>query len=129
MSARPELPGTLTPGTPVWVLPSPNGARRGSTPTEARIVRAARVWVDIESAGTRPMRRWRMRRDTQAEGSQYPGNNERFVTDEQLRWERRRHDALTFLREQGITIESRSPWRDQPEGLADILRASIGTRP
>lgn len=128
MSQRPDLPTGLAPGTTVWVLPSPNDARSPSRrgAVEARITKSSRVWIDIESLGSRPVRRWRMRRDTQDEGSQYSGNNARFVTEEQHRWERRRHDALAFLHDQGITIEQRSPWRNQPEILADVLRTASG---
>lgn len=120
---RPEL-GELTPGQPVMVRRSPNDMR-GRKPEDryipAVVVKAARVWVDLEGTEEIWKRTWRMRRDTQDEGTQYSVSNARFLTLEQHAWQETRDWALAVLQEHGLTVESRSPWRGREIELADLL--------
>lgn len=120
---RPEL-GKLEPGQRVIVRRSPNDMRR--RPPEDRyipavVVKAARVWVDLEGTEGAWKRTWRMRRDTQDEGSQYSGSNARFLTLEQHAWQETRDWALAVLQEHGIDLRNSSPWRGREIELADIL--------
>jgi hypothetical protein len=130
ITTRPPLPDTLTPDMPVWVRRSPNGMRRRTSDEhyiEARIVKAARVWVEIEAVGEGPLNRqtWRMRRDTQDEATQYSDSDASFLTEEQYRWQRRLDNARAYLSEQGIRVEE-GPWRDREVALADVLRTAAG---
>jgi len=127
---RPEL-GELKPGQPVMVYRSPNDMRRRQ-PEEraipAVVVKAARVWVDLQKAGEEDLpewsvNRWRMRRDTQDEATQFSGSNCRFVTLEQHDWEETRRWALGFLRENGIEIRTSGKWHGREVELADIISA------
>lgn len=119
---RPKL-GELEPGQRVMVRRSYNDMR--SRPPEERyipavVVKAARVWIELERAdGLRGS--WRMRRDTQDEGTQYSGSNARFLTVEQHAWEETRDWADSVLRDNGITLDARSPWRGREIQLADLL--------
>jgi hypothetical protein len=123
-ASRPEL-GELKPGQPVMVYRSPNDMR-GRDPGEhaipAQVVKADRVWIGLATEGG-VVRRWRMRRDTQNEGTQYSGSNARFVTLEQHDWEETRRWALGFLQENGVDIRPDSRWHGREVELADIIRA------
>jgi hypothetical protein len=84
------------------------------------VVKAARVWVDLERAdGLRG--NWRMRRDTQDEGTPYSGSNASFLTMDQHAWTETRDWALAVLKDHGIDLRSNSPWRGREIELADIL--------
>ena len=127
---RPEL-GELKPGQPVVVYRSPNDMR-GRKPEDrtipARIVKANRVWIEIETADYVQSqighRTWRMRRDSQNEGTQYSGSNDRFVTVPQHEWEETKYWAYGFLRENGIDLRSGSKWSGREVELADIISAA-----
>ena len=126
---RPEL-GELKPGQQVMVYRSRNGMRNRS-PEEyaipAQVVKAARVWVELEAPeGALYRQTWRMRRDTQDEGTQYSGSNDQFVTIEQHEWEETRRWALGFLRENGIDIRRAGTWDGREIELADIISAGTG---
>lgn len=122
---RPEL-GTLTPGQPVMVRRSHNDMRGRPAQDQyipATVVKAGRVWVNLE--GQEPGRRlpsqWRMRMDTQDEGTQYSGSNASFATLDQHAWDETRHWALAVLKDNGITLDHQSPWRGREVQLADAL--------
>jgi hypothetical protein len=124
-TGRPEL-GELKPGQPVMVCRSMNDYRR-SKPEDryipAVVVKASRVWVDIEKPGseTWSVNRWRMRRDTQDEATQYPGNNASFATLEQHAWDLAAIQARQVLRDNGITLDLGSPWRGREIELAALI--------
>jgi hypothetical protein len=123
-AARPKL-GELEPGHPVMVRRSPNDMRR-RPPEEryipARVVKAARVWIDLESTDERQfLLTWRMRRDTQDEASQYISYNASFATLDQHAWDQTREWALATLRDHGIDLLRQSPWRGREIELADLL--------
>lgn len=123
-SPRPEL-GTLTPGMTVYVRRSANDMRwrpASERYIEARVVKAARVWIDLASAND-TWSTWRMRRDTQDEGTGYTGSQKSFVTPEQRRWDERLRAAREVLDEQGITIGMGSPWRGREIELANLLNS------
>ena len=124
-STRPEL-GELTVGQPVMVRRSSNDMRR--RPPEQRyipatVVKVGRVWVTLEGQepGWRSSRQWRMRLDTQNEASQYSGSNASFLTMDQHAWEETASWAMAVIRDHGLTVESRSPWRGREIELADLL--------
>jgi hypothetical protein len=92
----------------------------------AVVVKAARVWVEIAQAGKEDLPkwviyRWRMRRDTQDEGTQYSGSDARFLTMEQYAWEETRRWALGVLTENGIDLQHGSVWVGREAELADLL--------
>lgn len=119
---RPKL-GELEPGQPVMVRRSPND-RRGRTAEDryipAVVVKAARIWVDLARAGGRS-ETWRMRRDTQDEGTQYSGSNASFATMDQHAWDETLAWARAVLKDHGLTVDPRSSWRGREIELADIL--------
>lgn len=126
---RPEL-GVLEPGQHVMVRRSPNDARgrkQEDMYIPAVVVKAARVWVDLEALEEGWPRVWRMRRDTQDEGSQYPGSVARFLTVDQYAWEKTWNWALDVLREHGINLCDSSPWRDRKIELAKMLTNASAT--
>ena len=118
--------GSVAQGDRVMVVRSMNDMRRRPSNEcyiPATVTKAARVWLELEEVtpvGRYP-RTWRMRRDTQKDGSQYPGSSERFVTMDQYRAEVAQHEARAFLSGQGITVEHSSPWRGREVELANIL--------
>lgn len=124
---RPEL-GELKPGQPVMVYRSSNDMR-WRKPEEraipAVVVKAARVWVDLKKPGddvaTWSIYRWRMRRDTQDEGTPYIGSNASFATLEQHAWDETQSWARGYLEENGIRVEHRSKWHGREVELADII--------
>jgi hypothetical protein len=110
----------------VIVYRSPNDMRRRDPEDRtipAVVVKAARVWATLSA--TEKIIEWRMRRDTQREDTPYSGSNASFATIEQFEWDETRRWAFGFLREQGITIESHSLWRDREVELADIISAGL----
>ena len=101
-------------GDEIFVRPA-NYSRTSVDWVPARVVKAARVWLEI-SAGVN-LRTWRMRRDTQNEGrdSYYQA---RFVTPEQREAEEEIDAADAFLRSQRISLERNSPWFSQSRRIA-----------
>lgn len=122
---RPKL-GELKPGQPVVVRRSPNDGR-GRKPEDrhipAVVTKVARVWATIEGTGDSQYRPavWRMRLDSQDEGSQYSGMNASFATLEQHAWDETASWARAVLRDNGIDIRMNSPWRGREIELADII--------
>lgn len=130
-SKRPEL-GELTVGQPVMVRRSPNdmrGRKAEDRYIPATVVKVARVWVTLEGQepGWRTPRQWRMRLDTQDEGTQYSGMNASFLTMDQHAWTETRDWARAVLKDHGITLDMRSPWCGREIELADLLTG--GRRP
>lgn len=125
-TSRPEL-GPLKPGDSVFVILSSN-ASHGRTFAQrsfpGTVTKAACVWVEIETAPPGYSRHWRMRRDTQDQGSQYLGNNARFATPEQHAYDLAEHEAREYLREQRITVGFTSPWDGRLAELAARIRAA-----
>ena len=120
---RPEL-GTLETGQPVMVRRSPNDMRGRPASQRyipATVIKAARVWVDLEGKDGTWKRTWRMRRDTQDQGTQYSGSNDSFLMMDQHAWTETRDWALATIHDHGLTVESRSPWRGREIELADLL--------
>jgi hypothetical protein len=128
---RPEL-GELKVGQEVMVRRSPNDMR-GRRPASERyipavITKVARVWIEIErTCGDREklpswsIYRWRMRQDSQDEGTQFTGSNASFATLEQHAWDQTRNWAFEVLSENGIRLDMDSPWRDREVELADLI--------
>lgn len=98
---------------------------RGGKATPARVVKAARVWLTIEAPHARGHHLWRMRRDTQNEGtdSMYQA---RFVTPAQHQYDERLREANDYLFDQGIELRPYSPWREPHRrvALADLIRSA-----
>lgn len=120
---RPEL-GKLEQGQQVMVRRSLNDSRGRMLEDRyipARVTKVGRVWVTLE-ATTHPHRGiWRMRLDTQDEGTKYSGSNASFLTMDQHAWDETRDWALATLRDHGIDLRSDSPWRGREIELADHL--------
>jgi len=127
MSDRPDL-GELKPGQRVMVY---RNTGKGWLPAEdrwtpAEIVRVGRVWVYIASVSTtvgydgrvHGARAWRMRKDSQDEGTR---RLDFFRTMEQHAWEKNQRRARVVLEENGIRIERHSPWYDREIELADLI--------
>lgn len=117
---RPEA-ADVKLGDEVFVIQYNYGRGVLPAPRPARVVKAARVWLEIEDAAQR--RHWRMRRDTQNEGTGY-SYNARFVTPAQLKVELETRAATDFLREQGIEVRREGPWwpLERRMVLAKLLR-------
>lgn len=122
---RPAL-GKPAVGDLVYVIRSANDMR-GRKPEDraipAKVVKVARVWVTVETE-TGYSRERRFRISDQSDGSNYPGSSERFVTSEQLAWEITRRGANEYLRDQGVDIGYRSPWRGREVELAALLKTA-----
>lgn len=125
--SRPEL-GDIKSGDKVMVHRSMNDGRRlpaSERHVPARVVKASRVWIelepDVEPGDRRSWMTWRMRRDTQNESTQYPGNNASFVTMTQYEYDERVRVADEFLREWGVTVAS-GKWAAGGEQWADPER-------
>lgn len=123
-NARPEL-GDLKPGQRVMVRRSAND-QRGRKPEDryipAVVVKAARVWVELDRVEGRGYpSTWRMRRDTQDEGSNYSGSNASFATLDQHEWDKARDRAFRILQDNGIRLDSSSLWRGREVELADLI--------
>lgn len=129
--SKPEL-GRVAVGDRLLVIPARYG-RGQLEPRLAAVVKASRVWIDLEDVGDDRWRSqtWRLRLDTQDTGSGY-SNRDRFVTTEQYAWEVRQSAVSIYLREQGITVEPGSPWRRDEDSLltlANLLRQHDGLDP
>jgi hypothetical protein len=128
---RPEL-GELVPGQRVMVYRSTNDMHCRE-PEEravpARIVKANRVWIELETANFVPSqighRTWRMRRNTQDEASRYSGSDASFATLEQYEWDETRNWAAGFLEKQGIRVDWWRPWSGREVELADIIASTM----
>lgn len=124
MTARPPL-GKLNPGDPVIVA---KRSYRQTRHIDATITKVGRVWVEMTA--THDVRSqaetWRMRLDTQYETGGLNPRGDSFATPEQYAWDEQRAATDRYLREQGITVESGSPWYppEQRLRLAEILRAA-----
>lgn len=106
---RPAL-GELEQGSPVVVHLSGSYRRGDDRYVPAQVVSKARVWVTVEETGRQRPNSWRFRLDTQDDGS---GSNYRtsFRTPEQQLHEDAHAEAHRYLGEQGLRLESDSPWR------------------
>lgn len=129
--SKPEL-GRVAVGDRLLVIPARYG-RGQLEPRLAAVTKAGRVWIDLEDVGDDcwQSQTWRLRLDTQDTGSGY-SNRDRFVTPEQYAWEVRRSSVSIYLCEQGITVESGSPWRRDEDDLltlANLLRQHRGLDP
>jgi hypothetical protein len=134
MNDRPTL-GTPNVGDTVIVLVLRH--RQETEVIEATITKVARLFVTItENANNRPLyegqifrpRTWRMRMTTQHEDSNYV-HYDRFVTPGQYAWDQRDSAARAYLREVGVSIDSRSLHRDDPAfpvTLANLIRGHNG---
>lgn len=109
--SRPEL-GKVTVGDELIVIRAYNHYR-DNDPLDARVIKAGRVWVELAASDGRT---YRLRRDTQDDGSQYRGGD-RFVTREQYTWEQQVEDARRVLRAVRIRLDG-SRWDHDDRLLA-----------
>ncbi|HEX5543647.1 MAG TPA: hypothetical protein VFX60_19190 [Micromonospora sp.] len=130
--SRPAL-GKIAEGDEVFVWPRKYGRGGPNEPVAANVTKVARVWIELIEGqphlGGVHRREWRMRRDTQNEGQGH--YSARFVTADQLAYDKRVSEADRVLREQGIDLRRESPWSAPEERvrLADLLRTAIGSYP
>jgi hypothetical protein len=107
-------PDELVIGSPVVVSLPQHRARKKGEQVPAQVTDKARVWVTLTETATDRPRTWRMRLDTQDEGDRmYSQHNARFRTSEQAVHSEAASEARSYLAEQGIEIQLRSPWRDE----------------
>lgn len=130
---RPPL-GKLKPGQKVMVRRSAIDMR--NRPAEdryvpAQVVKVGRVWVTLSRSdlvlSQLGHQEWRMRMDTQAEASQFSGNNASFLTMEQYAWEEARHWGRGVLTEHGIQLATGSRWHGREAELAELILAHEAT--
>lgn len=116
--------GKLKPGQQVMVRRSMND-RRGRTPEDqyipAVVTKVGRVWAEMERSGGGFLYRWRMRMDTQDQGTPYSGSNANFLTMEQHAWRETLDRALAVLRLNGITLQYESVWIGREVELANLI--------
>lgn len=117
----PEI-AALKEGDEVMVI---KGGGRRSTTSHARIVKAARIWLDIKedvNLGGDYSRVWRMRRDTQYEGGE--GNYlSYFLTPAQYVQRQRVEAARKTIDACGIQVAYSKKWHDDPEKLIAVAEA------
>jgi hypothetical protein len=117
---RPEL-GDIELGAPVVVhLPSKQG-RYGGRYVPAQVVSKARIWVMVEETGREHPNSWRLRLDTQHDGSR-DHHRTSFRTPDQQLHEEAHVEAYRYLGEQGIRLEYSSPWRKTPWDTIRLAR-------
>ena len=133
---RPTL-GELKVGAEVFVRRSSN-EMRGRDASEryipAKVTKASRIWIELQEVWAEghthefiTPRTWRMRRDKQDEGTQYPDSDASFVTPAQREYDDRASEARSYLAEHGIRVE-RGSWYGREVELADLLRAHEESR-
>jgi hypothetical protein len=127
--SKPEL-GKIEVGDRLLVIPARMSRFADTTPRRVTVIKAARVWVDLvaeEDQDRLHPRTWRMRRDTQDEGTS-SNYNDRFVTQEQYGWEQRARAAEEYLTEIDLQLSWQSPWTkgDKVIVLANLLRKHHG---
>jgi hypothetical protein len=102
-------------------------------PVKADVTKVGRVWVEMEETEqVRSFKRtWRLRLDTQNDGTANGRYNERFVTAEQYAWDERVRLAGATLSDAGISLNNSTPWRDDDRllALANYIRQHDGLNP
>lgn len=88
-----------------------------------RVVAAKRVNLTVQAIDGK--RIWTVRRDSRRETRELHPNGWHGYTPEECEHHKRRLIAEKFLREQRITIDWGSPWRNRVVELADIIRRAI----
>jgi hypothetical protein len=120
----PEI-ASLKLGDEVIVIEAKLYTRAGQVGCKARIVKAARIWLDIKedlNLGGGYSRVWRMRRDTQYEGGE--GNYlSYFLTPAQYVQQRRAEAARKTIDACGIQIAYGEKWQDDPKKLIALAEA------
>lgn len=125
-----------------------DGYARGRTISRGTVTKAGPAWLNIESGN----RSWRLRRDTRTntnDASKTYAYSPRWMTIEEHEETQRITDAYRVLGEQGIRIDSGSPWYGReieltarltspvprgtvhaatimPDGLGSILNVGLG---
>lgn len=91
----------------------------------ATVVKVARVWIELK--GLEGHSTWRMRRDTQDEGSKYSFDAS-FLTPEQYAWTERLRVASEYISKAGIRIEYGSAMYTPAARvcLAEMIRKEFG---
>lgn len=93
--------------------------RAKADPIRGTVVKIGRVWIDVHREGV--SWGWRFRLDTQTDGSRI-GSPARFYTLDQWAAHQLEDAAVTWLREQGITIEWHSKvWARRHVELAKLI--------
>jgi hypothetical protein len=123
---KPAL-GKVAVGDRLLVL-RPQNRFRDNDPIPVTVVKVGRVWVDLATEGNLS---YRMRLDTQNEGSKYSQQN-RFVTPAQHEWEQQIEGARSVLRDAKVNPGFGSPWHSDESrllALAEFIRTYDETRP
>lgn len=126
---EPELDvNALVIGSPVVVTVPRFRAGSQGQKALAEVTTKARVWVTITEIGPRSVaRQWRMRLDTQSEGSRmYPQHDASFRTPEQDLYHEAFTQASLYLSQQGIRLDLDSPWNETLWGTIRLARMIWG---
>lgn len=129
--SKPEL-GRVAVGDRLLVI-VPRYSTPYPEPIAADATKVGRVWVEMEEVEqVRSFKRtWRLRLDTQGDGTNGGKYGERFVTAEQYAYEERLRKARATLFDAGISLNGNTSWRDDERSLAlaNFLRQHDGFGP
>lgn len=103
-------------------------------PIDATVVKVGRVWIDLEEANEVASfrRTWRLRLDTQDDGTKGSAYHDRFMTADQYAWQQKVSEARQVLDDAKIRLDFGSPWREDEDrlfALAEFVRAYDANRP
>lgn len=102
-------------------------------PIKADVTKVGRVWIEMEETEQpRSFKRaWRLRLDTQDNGTTSGRYGERFLTADQYAWEERIRLVDAALFDAGISLNNSTPWRDGERrlALANFIREYDGLDP
>lgn len=125
---RPECPA-LKAGDKVLVVRSATDMRRRPESERyipAVVVKAARIWLTIKPADQPDgWQAWRMRRDTQAEQTDYPGSQSRLVTPEQAEYDQRMRAVDAVIRDAKVRLDDGPTWSGAERTWTDARRAAL----
>jgi hypothetical protein len=97
------------------------GSGKSQIEKRGTVTKIGRVWIEVTRDGQTWTQRYRL--DDQTDGSNYAARA-RFRTLDQWAEQKRQIEAERFLREQGIEVGYRSPWRERVVELAELIRGA-----
>ncbi len=96
-----------------------SGGGRHTSTYDGAVTKISRAWCEITRDGYGRSERFRI--DDQSDGSGI-GYGVHFYTLDQWERQQRESEARAYLREQGISVEYGSPWRDRVIELAELIK-------
>lgn len=103
-------------------------------PIEAEVTKVGRVWIELRAVhDVRSMAKtWRLRLDTQDDGTKGSAYHDQFMTPAQHAWQQKVSDARQVLDDAKIRLDFGSPWREDEDrlfALAEFVRAYDANHP